>query len=41
MASEKYQVKVNEADYDVEVAQNGAEIKLYGVPVEGPKRTSS
>lgn len=30
MASEKYQVKVNEADYDVEVAQNGAEIKLNG-----------
>lgn len=33
MASEKYQVKVNDADYDVEVAQNGAEIKLNGEPL--------
>ncbi len=30
MSSEKYQVKVNEKDYKVEVAQNGAEIKLDG-----------
>lgn len=30
MASEKYQVKVKDADFNVEVAQNGAEISLNG-----------
>lgn len=34
MSSEMYQVKVKDQDYKVEVKQNGADIRVNGVPLE-------
>ena len=34
MASEKYQVKVNDQDYKVEVVPNSGEIRMNGMPLE-------